>query len=1590
MSQTAQSELLSASDAAERNFSTDNIIGGGCKECACEVLVRYHYDSGKGIPEAPFEMTDSKGNVYEGKTDKNGLFKAEDIACGEFDILFDEGSDEFTPIETVANNPVLQANPEYAALATEYFTLYDYLHQKGYATADADDWYGDDDVEHDIVDSHRVTDQQDQRALERFRELAQQIENDNGPLEKAIVKTHHQLAGEAADHTMVIMIAAEIILGCVPVVGDVMDIKDCATWLYDGIIGTQGCDFGDPFYLGEGALNMIGFVPVLGNAIKGSCKPIIKFLNKSDDIATAARKIRTLADGNLIKFLRKITGQLKKHADQAVDITRKIADGIASYVNKAAKWLWDSVLSVLRKFEQYAKKLVGWINEAVDNLKQWIDEFIGKFFVKKTGTPQRKGHARETELNAGADKDVNSGRKTDADENGTQTSDKAENAETPCPTGNPVNPVTGHVFEHAQDLDLPTTPALTLSRHYGPDHPAGGLFGAGWHSNLDIHLRVEDDGFYYLNADLAEIHYYDPEPGAQSRNTQHPGERLCRTEQGALYLLNPAGQRLYFGYALGRRLMLSAIEDANGHRIDVQRRPSDGFPLALHQSDGQILWFGDEREAGELDARLTHIRHQAQGVKTDVLRYHYNDHQQLSQIDGLLPHHGARYQYTPQGYIHRREDASGQTWSEYDYDDQGRVVVQRTGGGHYNGRFEYHPRHTRYHTPTGGLIDYHYDERQRVTHIETCLGAVYENHWQEHRLTVRIDPLGRTTAYAYDDWGQPVEITHPDGRTETIERDAQGRPLAYTDPLGATWQYHYDAHGNLSQWDDPLGQSQRYAYNAQGRLSQVDYPGGGQSRYAYDSAGHLRQLTSPDGQTQTYQHDALGRLVEYRDAEGHRQQWCYARNHPLPLPEQHVNPQGHTQRQQYDAQGRVIQRTDANGNRTDTTWGPYDTLRSLTDPAGRQYHFAYGPNAELTQVTNPLGETYRYVRDKAGRVVEEYDYAGAITRYTYDLAGRLVLTQKPDGTRITTVYDEGDRLIEKTLTPPQGEPVKTTYAYDDAGRLIEARQAQSHIELERDLLGRITQESHNGRVLNTTYNADGYRETLQGDNLDQHWQYGPEQQLHQLTLNHHSPLHFQYTARGQENYRYSEQGFGLMQQYDATGLLAQQQAGGRIPDLPDLPPHASTIDRRYAYDPGGRLQSLHETYWGNSHYQYDPSDRITRVEREYRGSRHYRQREAYDYNAHGDLRHAGRTASGDAVTDRAAYRQARRYQAGGKLQQAGDTHYTYDLQGRLIAKRVHKNGFRPQIWRYQWAGEDQLSRVETPDGDIWRYDYDPFGRRIQKRRIQHGKHHRPPVDPDRPIRQGSAYQWDGDRLIREAPLYADGSVAWDQADTWHYEAESFRPIAKERNGELFYVITDHLGTPREMLDERGKPTWRARFSVWGEVINRAACNDPDDAPTCNLRFQGQQYDAESGLHYNRHRYYDPASAQYLSPDPVGLAGGLAPQAYVHDPNQWVDPIGLMMEYPCAVFPQNDSQIQHIFRDAPGHLADTPENRSLLQDVASDSHTTLGTDRFGNVWSAKTQSDGSQVWVQTRNGVIQNGGLNSSPRTFNPQTGLSGN
>ncbi|MFQ6553053.1 RHS repeat domain-containing protein [Aestuariibius insulae] len=125
-----------------------------------------------------------------------------------------------------------------------------------------------------------------------------------------------------------------------------------------------------------------------------------------------------------------------------------------------------------------------------------------------------------------------------------------------------------------------------------------------------------------------------------------------------------------------------------------------------------------------------------------------------------------------------------------------------------------------------------------------------------------------------------------------------------------------------------------------------------------------------------------------------------------------------------------------------------------------------------------------------------------------------------------------------------------------------------------------------------------------------------------------------------------------------------------------------------------------------------------------------------------------------------------------------------------------------------------------------------------------------------------------------APVYSDGTIAWDCSEAWIYEPGSFIPVAKVAGEQLWYVTIDHLGTPRELFSEDGQTVaWRADPGLWGKAEPELrAANDAHPSASCLIRFQGQWEDEESGLRHNRFRYHDPEATQYLSPDPIGLVG----------------------------------------------------------------------------------------------------------------------
>ena len=148
------------------------------------------------------------------------------------------------------------------------------------------------------------------------------------------------------------------------------------------------------------------------------------------------------------------------------------------------------------------------------------------------------------------------------------------------------------------------------------------------------------------------------------------------------------------------------------------------------------------------------------------------------------------------------------------------------------------------------------------------------------------------------------------------------------------------------------------------------------------------------------------------------------------------------------------------------------------------------------------------------------------------------------------------------------------------------------------------------------------------------------------------------------------------------------------------------------------------------------------------------------------------------------------------------------------------------------------------------------------------------------------------------------------------EAEQRSKVVSLKDWRVRYYHNDHLGTPRELSDEDGGIVWQATYKAWGNTLRVEATqpkilqnqerlaqatqaleaqNDPNAQQQeieQNLRFQGQYYDQETGLHYNRFRYYDPDIGRFISQDPIGFAGSTNWYAYAPNPVGWIDILGL--------------------------------------------------------------------------------------------------
>ncbi len=292
---------------------------------------------------------------------------------------------------------------------------------------------------------------------------------------------------------------------------------------------------------------------------------------------------------------------------------------------------------------------------------------------------------------------------------------------------------------------------------------------------------------------------------------------------------------------------------------------------------------------------------------------------------------------------------------------------------------------------------------------------------------------------------------------------------------------------------------------------------------------------------------------------------------------------------------------------------------------------------------------------------------------------------------------------------------------------------------------------------------------------------------------------------------------------------------------------------------------------GEQHYRYDALGRLS-----FRSQGSASPVIAYSYDAagrliasqHGDRAHRYPVdAAGNRLEGQASA------QPDNRLTQLDGARYRHDGAGNLI-ERETSNGERLSLG---YDGANRLVRLTRTSAqgvtEEARYRYDALGRRISKT-VHHANG----------TTATTHYGWDGDRLVHEEKERHQTTVV--------YEPGSFVPMLRiDQAGDgaakqISAYVTDALGTPMQLVTPRGDTLWQAQPDDWAAVANEQG------RTTQPIRFQGQWHDEESGLYYNRHRYYDPQQGRYINQDPIGLNGGTNLYGYVSNPTGMVDPLGL--------------------------------------------------------------------------------------------------
>ena len=880
-----------------------------------------------------------------------------------------------------------------------------------------------------------------------------------------------------------------------------------------------------------------------------------------------------------------------------------------------------------------------------------------------------------------------------------------------------------------------------------------------------------------------------------------------------------------------------------------------------------------------------------------------------------------RFSKTDQYHVRCVRDAASATRMPYRFDNDGKHVstIDLDSGK--------------------AVVEYEYNDSDQLVGMTDQFG----NHITVERDTngkpVRIIAAdGQVTELSINNQNNLKALTYEDGSNYQFSYEAGGLLTEKVDPNGNAYPHYFDEFGRVYQTQDPEG----------GQWNFFDERLGiGHNRYGYTTAegnqyqtvrrilgnGDVRkEITYKNGATlvDTLRADQLQRTTSFggvttvtdmvRDSKT-LQEIPGAISVTQPSGLTHVTSLNKAYGQNGADTTRYTITTDVNGNISTTDVDARAGTLVHTSAEGRVVSEIIDPDTLLTERLSVAGRLDTILEhDQRGRLVEEttgdrtvtYSYGsegrgqvtaitatdGRKTLYEYDLLGRVTKVTHPDGRETVSSYDHnGNRTTLLVPTPanhdtsfnginrptsettPLGEV--TQYEYDRDRRLtaielpsgdrLEHTYAQNRLTRTDTPEGTIEYDYHHGdqlsqitegsETLSYTWDGSLLKETGYQGELNESIQYGHNTnfQVNQITYAGDSTS----LTYDRDGLLTGIHGFTIGRHADhglpvslADGTLNRTFAyngHGEVIAVSTALNQVAAFDYELTYNTVGQIVGKTETLPDGTvnQYGYTYDDRYRLIE----VTKNSQLVEQYQYDANGN-----RTLA--TSTERGVSGVAASYNLGDQLQSLGNTTYTYDGNGRLSRKTTGTD-----VTTYDYDSLGRLKQVQTPNHTI-EYRHNALGNRVAK--VKDG------VVVER-------YLWQ-DKTTLLAVYDGDGNLKQRFEYTLGHAPTSFT-----ENGSTYYLLTDHLGSPRVVTDSAGQVVKAVEYDAYGNVIS-------DSNPTLNLPFgfAGGLKDSDTGLIRFGFRDYDPQTGRWTARDPIGFAGGDANlYGYVlSNPLTFFDPLGL--------------------------------------------------------------------------------------------------